>query len=66
MEILTARRRGEASTSITALALDPRPVVGALGGRMVSRHSILAPDPAHHDAIVLAETLPTTAQARAA
>jgi len=55
---------GAASTSIAALALDPRVVAGALGARMVSRHSILAPDPAHslHDAIVLAKTLPTSAQ----
>jgi len=32
--------------------------------RVVSRHSILAPGPRHslHDAIVLAEALPTTAQ----
>jgi hypothetical protein len=66
MEILTTRRRGEAPTSIAALALDPRALAGALGGRMVSRHGILAPDPAHHDAIVLAEALATTAQAGAA
>jgi len=60
--------RGAASTSKVALALDPRAVAGALGVRMVGRHSILALDPAHslHDAIVLVEAPPTTGQARAA
>src|ERR1700730_17479465 len=54
---------GAASTSKTALALDPHVVACALGGWVVSRHSILAPGPGHsvHDAIVLAEALPTTA-----
>ena len=55
---------GAASTSKAALALDPRAVARALGRRAVSRHSILAPGPGHslHDAIVLAEALPATAQ----
>jgi hypothetical protein len=53
--------RGAASTSKVALALDPPAVARALIGRM---HSILAPGPGHalHDAIVLAEALPTSAQ----
>jgi hypothetical protein len=65
MEIHTTRRRGEAFTSIAALALDPRAVVGALGGRIgvETQHS-----GAHslHDAIVLVEAPPTTGRARAA
>ena len=54
-------RRGAASTSKVALALDPSAVARALGGRMVSRHSIRAHHPLH-DTIVLAEALPTSAQ----
>jgi hypothetical protein len=57
--------RGAASTSKVALALDPPAVARAFDGRM---HSILAPGPGHplHDAIVLAEALPTSAQPRGA
>jgi hypothetical protein len=42
---------------------DAADIARALGGRVVSRHSILAPGPAHslHDAIVLAKALLTTA-----
>jgi len=55
---------GAASTSETALALDPRAVARALGGRVLSRHGILALGPGHslHDATVLAKALLTTAQ----
>jgi hypothetical protein len=49
--------RGAAATSKAALALDPRAVARAPGGHMVSRHSNSL-----HDAIVLADALPTTAQ----